>query len=91
MNKIPNKSKQIEFKYLDDETFILSFDKGRFYKLDKVGTDIWKLVDGKRDINEITEILYKKYDVKKTYLKKNVMEFLKRARKFSILTFKDKV
>ena len=86
MNKIPKKSKQIEFKYLEGETFILHLDKGLFYKLDKVGTDIWKLIDGKRDTNEIIKIIYTNYEVKRSALKKDVTDFIEKCIKIGIIS-----
>lgn len=85
MNKTITKSKEIEFKYLDDEVYILSLKKGRIYKLDNVGTYIWKLIDGKKIVQDIINILSEKYDVNKENLRKDVTEFINKGVKQKII------
>lgn len=76
VNSIPKKAKEIEFRYLDDETFILHLKKSRFYKLNEIGTGIWKLINGKRTVREIADKMYEKYDVAKTKLQKDIVIFV---------------
>ena len=91
VSKIPVINADVEFKYLEKETFILFVETGQFFKLDEVGTNIWKFINGKRTINEIVQELNKKYDTEIIRLKRDVIEFIKKGLKLRILSTKNKI
>jgi len=88
LNDIPKKNKQVLSKYLDGETFLLELDEGKFFKLDKVGTDTWKLINGKRSISEIINSLQDIYEVEKTKLRKDIEDFIERGIKTNVIDIK---
>ena len=50
-------------------------DMQSIYTLDSVGADIWKLIDGERDLGEILDALLGEYDVEASVLSKDLDEF----------------
>lgn len=46
----------------DDEVVIIHFDTGNYYSLDKVGTEIWGLIESGASVGEIVESLAHRYD-----------------------------
>ena len=51
-------------------------DMQSIYTLDSVGADIWKLIDGERDLGEILDALLGEYDVEASVLSKDLDEFI---------------
>lgn len=88
MTKLYKKNNKVEYKYLEEETFILLIEKesGHFYKLDEVGTNVWKLLNGRRSVDKIVDVLLKEYDVTKTILKKDVTNFITKGLKIKIIS-----
>ena len=46
------------------------------YTLDSVGADIWKLIDGERDLGDILDALLGQYEVEASVLSKDLDEFI---------------
>lgn len=42
---------------------LLNFETGEFYSLDEVGLDFWRLVEEKKNLEEIVSALTPKYDI----------------------------
>ena len=53
-------------------------DMQSIYTLDSVGADIWKLIDGERDLGDILDALLGEYDVEASVLSKDLDEFIER-------------
>ncbi len=51
-------------------------DMQSIYTLDSVGADIWKLIDGERDLGDILDALLGQYDVEASVLSKDLDEFI---------------
>ena len=51
-------------------------DMQSIYTLDSVGADIWKLIDGERDLGDILDALLGEYDVEASVLSKDLDEFI---------------
>lgn len=51
------------FSEIANESVILDLDKGLYYGLNEVGTQIWKLVQSSRSIESIIQVLLEEYDV----------------------------
>ena len=50
-------------------------DMQSIYTLDSVGADIWKLIDGERDVGDILDALLGEYEVEASVLSKDLDEF----------------
>jgi len=47
---------------IDDEVIIVNLDSGNYYSLDKVGADIWQLIENGATRADIVEALTRRYD-----------------------------
>ena len=88
-NSIPIRKANVEVRFSEDEAFVLSLEKGVFYKFNNVATDIWNLADGKMKVSEIAEILCKRYDVKKAHLERDINEFIRQGVKNGVIELSD--
>jgi hypothetical protein len=48
---------------IDDEIVLMNIDTGHFHALKATGLATWKLIDGTRDINALSEALRQRYAV----------------------------
>jgi chromosome condensin MukBEF MukE localization factor len=82
-----NKEK-IDYDMVEDVLVIFNADKDVFYELkSSVSQRFWKLIDGKRTLKDIFDILYEEYDVQKGKLNADVESFVKKLRGFGVIRF----
>ena len=53
---------------LPSSVTLLNYETGEFYALDKVGFDVWCLVEEKKSLEEIVTALMSTYDISKEQL-----------------------
>lgn len=75
--QILKKNPDMTTRVFDGETVLIplyasSKDADFIYVLDDIGTAVWGLVNGKRDIGAIQEALLEEYDVSPERLRKSV-------------------
>jgi len=87
-NIIYKKSTTVEYNILDEEAVILIPKKGEFFSLNKTGTRIFKLINGKNDVKTIIKRISKDFNLKEEKAEKDVIEFLNQLRKKNILKIK---
>ena len=73
------KKNDLESERVLDETLILSLNSGLFFKLNLVASDIWEMVDGNSDVENIMKSLSERYDINSEILKQDVYDFFKDA------------
>jgi len=87
-NNIYQKNKEIEYNILDDEVVILTPKKSEFFSLNKTGTKIFQLINGKNDVKTIIKRISKDFNLKEEKAKKDVIEFLNQLKEKNILKTK---
>jgi len=76
---------KIEYEIIDDETLIFNLSTNSFYKLNKLGTFIWKNLDGTKNIEKIIELVYLEFDESKEKIKLDVITFITELNKKKII------
>ena len=61
---------------IDGEAVMMSIDKGEYYGLDAVGTEIWQLLERPRSFGEICEVLLERFEVDPETCRADVGSFL---------------
>ena len=61
---------------VDDNAVLLSVQAGAFFRLNRVGTEIWEMLIKPRRVGEIFDVLSQSYDVDGNTLTRDVTEFL---------------
>ena len=61
---------------MDDEVVMMSVEQGKYFGLDPIAADIWKLLERTKTVGELIADLTQKYDVEETQCEKDVYEFL---------------
>ena len=52
----------VVYEMFDDEVIIINLDSGNYYSFDRVGTDIWDLIEGGAAVSEIVEWVIDRYE-----------------------------
>ena len=61
---------------LDQETVLMSTEGNRYFSLNALGTDIWRLLEQPRTTREIVAAIRSNYDVDEEQASQDVNEFL---------------
>jgi len=79
---ILRKNKDMVTRVIDDETILLplyktSDDINCIYTLNKVASEVWNLIDGRKTLAEIKKQTLKKFDTTPEEVDKEMQKFLK--------------
>jgi hypothetical protein len=61
---------------IDGEAVIIDFDTGNYYSLDKVGTEIWGLIQRSASVGDIRDNLCARYGASPKEIERAVVEFV---------------
>jgi len=81
-NLVLHKNKDMVTRVIDDETILLPIYKTSdeincIYTLNKVGSRLWELIDGKKRLGEIKKQVLKEFDTTPPEVDKEIAKFLK--------------
>ena len=84
------KNKDVVTREIDGELFLIPLIRDRdeinaLYTLNKMAIKIWDLIDGKKNMGKIYDIILDKYNVKLEKLKEHMETFIKDAREINIV------
>jgi len=82
---IYKKNKEIEYTVIDEETIILIPKTGEFFSLNKTGTGVFKLINGKNYVESIVKLIAKKYCKKTGLVEKDILVLLKELNREKII------
>lgn len=75
-NRVVRRSPVALARAVADQIVILDTHTEQYYVLNRVGTEVWQLLDGSRDIEAIVTALRTRYDVPEEILRADVTELL---------------
>jgi hypothetical protein len=61
---------------IEDETLLLKLDTGQVSLLNKVGGQVWELIDGSRNVGDIVQTLGQTYGVDQQEVQTDVEAFI---------------
>jgi hypothetical protein len=87
VSSIPSHSPRVVFRRINDECLLIPItdniaDMDSLYRLNETGVFIWELIDGKRDIRNITARMAEEFDVDQDEAEKDIMLFLEQVQEF---------
>ena len=71
----PHRSDEVVWREIEGEVVILTADGHQIHTLNKVGSAIWELIDGTRNIKELISLICKRFDVSFEVAQTDVLEF----------------
>ncbi len=83
------RNEDIIFSNMDDETVMMSIDKGEYYGVDPVGRRIWELMETPVKVSIMCETLNGEYNVGPEQCRKDVLAFLAQLSEKDVLKIVD--
>jgi hypothetical protein len=74
--KYPVFHPQVAARIIDGEAVIVLPESGQVNVLNEVGSRIWELIDGTRNVGEITKIIVAEYDVTAEQAERDISDFI---------------
>ena len=74
---ILSRSPKIAWRVIEGEAVILSLDTKAFRGLNPVGSRVWELIDGRRSVDEIVEVIVREFDVTPEQASGDVQTFVR--------------
>lgn len=78
LDSYPCRSDELVWRVIGDEVVILTADGHEIHKLNKVGSAIWDLVDGTKNIKEIISLIRERFDISFEVAQADVLDFAKK-------------
>ena len=86
---VPRRNEDVTWREEDGDIFIGTADGQSLFSLTSVGADLWRLSDGKSDLEHIEAQLIGKYDIDTVTLHSDVMEFLNELKSNALILIDD--
>ena len=74
---ILSKSPATAWRVIEGEAVILSLDTKVFRGLNAVGSRVWELIDGRRSVDEIVEVIVREFEVTPERAATDVQDFVR--------------
>lgn len=84
------KRKDLPFREIDGETFIVTPKNTTLHTLNFTATAIWQFIEEKHTFSEIINFLKQKFNIPENILKKDVKEFLISLKEKKLISIKEK-
>lgn len=89
-NKVFKKNKDMVSRVIDDETILLpiyktSDDINCIYSLNKVASQVWDLIDGKRTMERIKKLILERFNTTPKEVDKEMAKLLKDLREIKAI------
>jgi hypothetical protein len=75
-NHVPRTRPQLAERIIDGEALIVNADRGEIVVLNETGAFIWPLLDGRRDLAQITAAVCERFDIDAATARADVEAFL---------------
>lgn len=84
------KGKDLVTRDIAGETIIVPVrsnvgDLNSIYTLNMVGTMIWELIDGKKDVQKIIETVCSEYEISAEEAERDIIEFLEQLKEMGVI------
>lgn len=81
----PN-AESVSAKVLDGEAVLIHITRGTYHSMEKVGSRIWQLIEGRQTLGTIASIIAGEYDVRLESAQKDVAELIAALFKEDLIT-----
>jgi hypothetical protein len=61
---------------MDDEMAMMNVKQGKYFVLDSIGTEIWKLIQEPRSVSDICDSMFEHFSVERQQCEQDVLTFL---------------
>lgn len=83
------KQDHIVLKEIENEGILLNLKNGHYFVINKIGILIWKLLNGKKSLDEISQRILRRYQGSKTAVLADLTAFVKTLYKQKLVILKN--
>lgn len=87
---IISKNPQIISSKMDDEVVMMSVEKGNYYGLNRVGSEIWEKLTKPLTVSHLCDKLMQEFDVEKEQCEREVITYLEKLVSEGLILVSDK-
>lgn len=88
LNTVVVRKNDVPFVDMSGETGLMSVEKGKYYCIDIIGTQIWNIIEQPISIQELISKLLDEYDVNQEECTSDVMDFISLLYENGLILFK---
>jgi hypothetical protein len=89
LDSVPQRSPTVVSRLLDQEMVLVHPVQGKVRVLNPVGARVWELIDGRRTLNEIIQVIAAEYQVDAARVEVEVPAFCQDLTQYGVLLFDD--
>ncbi len=75
----------IMYELFEDEIVVINLEQGTYYNFDKVGVDIWQLIEKNCSQGQIVEIITRKYNINSVQAEKDIPNFISKLKEENLI------
>jgi Coenzyme PQQ synthesis protein D (PqqD) len=79
------KTNHLAARIIEGKAFIINTKNSTLHELDETGTFIWKLIEKKKSLEEMTSLITSEFDVTSTQAENDLHEFLEALKQKGII------
>lgn len=91
LNKIPKRNKNVAWRIIDNEAVIMISDRQtkeeKMNILNETGTDVWKLIDGKKSLKDMIKNVVREYYVNEKEATVQIKDVIKKMADKNLISF----
>ena len=85
LEKIYERSSEVKYRILEGEAVVVRQDVAQVFVLSEVGARVLELLDGKRKLTDVRNLLLLEYEVDGAQLDQDINEYIKRLKEAGII------
>ena len=74
---------------MDGEVVMMDIESGKYYGMNKMGSEIWKLIETPTTITAVCDTLQQTFDVNRPDCEREVLQFLAHMKKEELVSVKN--
>ena len=83
------RARDVVHKELDSRGVLLNLESGTYYTLNRTGTFVWSLMDGKRDVQGLVEALTERFQVERDAASRDVEALISDLEREGLIELRD--
>jgi hypothetical protein len=83
------RGRDVVHKVLDSRGVLLNLESGTYYTLNRTGTFVWSLMDGKRDVQGLVEALTEQFQVERGAASRDVEALISDLEREGLVELRD--
>ena len=72
------KNDNVAWRIIDGEAFVVNPKDSLIYPMESVAGRIWELLDGRKTVKEITDIIYEEFDQDRAVIEHDMLSFFEK-------------